>query len=380
MNNITENKFFIPGFAVVVTLIVVLILVVFRGGVPDDAVAVVDGEKVAKSDFNKILNIYASQSQQTTGKDKSKPVPPDPPTFSKCIANKKKSSSKKSKDSELKKQCQEEWESAREQIMTALVQAKWYENEAADRGIKVTDAEVKQRFVPLKQQTFPKEQDYKKFLKDTGQSEADLLKLVRNEMYKEKIRNQVTKSKPATDKEISEHYNKNKKDFITPASRNLLIVYTNKKSKADKAAAEIKGGTPWAKVAGKYSEDSSSKANGGKFDGVTEGQFEPKLNKAVFSAKKGETVGPIKTSLGYYVFRVTKVSAKKQQSLKEASETIKQTIKSERETKANDTFSKEFEEKWRGKTKCADLYKVSGLCDNAPKPKPTGETGAAAGN
>lgn len=62
MKNITSNKYFIPGFAVVVFLIVAFILVVFRGGVPSDAVASVDGNAIPITEFNKSLKLNATQT------------------------------------------------------------------------------------------------------------------------------------------------------------------------------------------------------------------------------------------------------------------------------------------------------------------------------
>lgn len=103
MKDITSNKYFIPGFALVVFLVVVLILTVFRGGVPDDAVASVDGNAIPVSEFNATLQM---QSTQTGG------VAPDPPEYTKCIANKKKTSPKLS-NSALKKQCEKDWKRPR---------------------------------------------------------------------------------------------------------------------------------------------------------------------------------------------------------------------------------------------------------------------------
>lgn len=374
MKNITSHKFFIPGFAIVMTLIVVLVLIVFRGGVPSDAVATVSGDSIMKAQFDKTMKIFASQTQPNA---KGAPVVPDPPDYTKCIANKRKTAPKKTTNEELKKQCKTEFETAKTQIMTALIQSKWYELEAKDRGINISAAEVKQRFTPLKQQTFPKAADYQKFLKSTGQSEEDLLKLVKNQVIQEKIREKVSKPHQPTAKDIEAEYNKNKQQYSKPASRDLLVVFTNKKSQADAAAAALRGGDSFAVVVKKYSKDSASKSQGGKFPAVAKGQFEPSLDKAVFSAKKSVLVGPVKTQFGYYLFKVTKITTATQQSLQQATPQIKQSLASGGQQKAFDTFQKEFTDKWTKKTKCADLYIVE-LCKNAPKKK-KGATPAVGG-
>lgn len=375
MKQITSNKYFIPGFALVVFIIVALILVVFRGGVPSDAVAKVSGTSIPVTKFNKTLVSFSSQTAGASGKA----VVPDPPNYTKCIANKQ-ASSKKLSTGALKKQCETEWNTAKTQIMTALVQQQWYEQEAEDRGIKISPAQVQARFLPLKQQSFPKEADYQKFLKSSGQTQADILTLVKASMIQEKVQAVAATAPTPTTGQVEAEYNKNKKNYATPASRDLSLVFNSSKAKADAAKAALDGGDDFAAVAKKYSQDSASKANGGKFPGVTKGQFPKPLDGEVFSATKGQIVGPIKTQYGYYVFQVTKITEGKQQSLKQASATIQQTLKSTAQQKAASSFQTEFTDKWRKKTKCAKLYKVPAVCGNTPKPKggSTATTGAAA--
>ncbi len=373
----TNSKYFIPGIiGAILLIILVTVLIRGGGGVPDDAVAKVKSEVIAKAKFDSVLGIYVTQSQPGA---KGKPVLPDPPNFTKCIANKRTLAPKKTTQKALKEQCLNEWNTAKEQIMTTLIQQKWYQLEAEERNIKVTDNEVKQKFLPLKQQTFPKAADYQKFLKNSGQTEQDLLNLVRNNLYQEKVREQVTKSDTITAADLKEYYDKNQERFVTPPTRDLKVVFTDKKGQASAAAAALKSGDSWTVVVRKYSQDNASKQSGGKFPGVSKGQFEPSLDKAVFKAKKGQIVGPVKTQFGYYVFEVDKANAEKKQTLKEAEPTIKQAIQSEQQQKKFDAFQKEFTDKWRKKTKCADLYKIE-LCKNGPEPKePTAAAGAAGG-
>ena len=93
----------------------------------------------------------------------------------------------------------------------------WIEGEAKEQGIKVTDAEVKKSFEAQKKQSFPKEADYQKFLKDSGQTEADILQRVRLDLLSNKIRDKVIKGKDkVTDAQISDFYNKNKDRFAQP--------------------------------------------------------------------------------------------------------------------------------------------------------------------
>ena len=81
-------------------------------------------------------------------------------------------------------------------------------------------------------------------------------------------------------------------------------------------------------------------------------------------------MGPIKTQYGYYVFSVSDITKASQQSLAEAKETIKQTLSSQGQSKALDTFVKDFTKRWKEKTECSEGYKTSD-CSNGPKATPT---------
>jgi foldase protein PrsA len=346
----------IGGLALVAVL-VVLIFNYSSRGVPSDAVATVDGNAIPVSEFNRMLKMNSQSG-----------VVPDPPDFKNCIAGKKKTSPKLS-DSALKKTCEKEWDTAKTGIMTALVQQKWFELEAEDRGIDVKDAEVKARFAQLKQQSFPKEADYKKFLKQYNQTEAQILTLVRASMIQEKVQQEVSTIPTPSTGQVKDEYEKNKDKYATPATSDLNLVFNSSKAKAEAAKSALDGGASWATVAKQYSQDSVSKQNGGKFPGVTKGQFPDELDKAIFSSKKGTVVGPIKTQYGYYIFEVTKTTAGKQQSLAQASTQIKSAIQQEAQQKSQQDFQKNFQEKWRKKTRCADDFKVPAVCGNTKKPK-----------
>jgi foldase protein PrsA len=341
------------------------------GGVPGDAVATVDGNSISKSDFDHWMTVAAKSGGQSGA------AAPKPPAFTDCIKQKRKTTPKPAKgqpkvtDSQLKTQCKQEYNSLRDQVMQLLVSFEWIEGEAKAKGIKVSDKEVKASFDKQKKQAFPKAADFDKFLKDSGQTEGDILKRVRLDTLSNKIRDKVTKGKDkVTDAQIAAFYNKNKARFAQPERRDLRIVLTKDKAKAEKAKKAIEGGQSFKSVAKKYSIDQASKAQGGKLPAVAKGQQEKALDTAIFAADKGKLVGPVKTQFGYYVFEVTKVNKATQQSLEQAKATIKQTLASQNQQKSLDSFVKSFRKRWKAKTECRDAYRTQD-CKNAPKATPT---------
>jgi foldase protein PrsA len=350
------------------------------GGVPGNAVATVDGNSIEKSDFDHWLTVAAKSGGQSGA------AAPKPPDFAACVSQKRKTTPKPAKgqpkvtDSQLKSQCKQEYGSLRDQVMQLLISFDWIEGEAKAKGVKVTDKEVKASFDKQKKQAFPKAADFDKFLKDSGQTEADILKRVRLDTLSNKIREKVTKGKDkVSDAQIAAYYNKNKQRFAQPERRDLRIVLTKDKAKAQQAKDAIKGGQSFKAVAKKYSIDQASKAQGGKLPAVAKGQQEKALDTAIFSAKKGELTGPVKTQFGYYVFEVTKITKASQQSLDQAKTTIKQTLASQNQQKALDKFVKGFRKRWKAKTDCAKAYRTQD-CKNAPKATPTPTPTAPAGS
>ena len=53
-------------------------------------------------------------------------------------------------------------------MLGLLISFEWIDREAAEQGVKVTDDEVNKEFAEQKKQSFPKEADFKKFLKQSG--------------------------------------------------------------------------------------------------------------------------------------------------------------------------------------------------------------------
>jgi foldase protein PrsA len=323
------------------------------------------------------LQVAARSSGQ--GAAAKAPVPPD---FKECIAQKRKTTPKPAKgqpevtDEQLKTQCKQEYEQLRDQVLQLLISFQWLEGEAAEQDIKVTDAEVKKSFEQQKKQSFPKAADFEKFLKDSGQSEADVLLQVKADLLATKIRDKVVKGKDkVSDAQIQDFYNKNKARFAQPEKRDLQVVLTKGEAKAGQARKALASGQSWKAVSKKFSIDEASKAQGGKLPAQAEGTLEKQLDEAVFKAAKGKLSGPVKTQFGFYVFEVTKVTPASQQTLEQAKETIRQTLQSQNQQKALEAFSKDYSERWKKKTDCRDGYVVQ-QCKQGPKATPTPTPGA----
>jgi foldase protein PrsA len=346
-------------------------------GVPSNGVARIGDAVITKEQFNHWLGAAAHGSSAPG----SSVVVPDPPDFTKCVANQAKqpvpTGAKKPSNVQLKTQCKQQYDALKQQVMQFLVSAEWIQLEAKRQGVNVSDKAVQKQFQDQKKQSFKQDADYQKFLQTSGMSEADLLFRVKLDVISNDVRAKIVKGKDKVlDAQISSYYDKNKQRFAQPERRDLLVILTRTKAQADQAKAALGAGKKWAAVAKKFSIDQASKAQGGKLPGVAKGQQEKAFDDAIFAASKGQTVGPVKTQFGFYLFQVTKVTAASQQTLDQTKETIRSLLKSQNQQKALNDFVTKFRKDYKAKTKCAKDFIIPD-CSNAPKTTSTSAAGGA---
>jgi foldase protein PrsA len=333
---------------------------------PPGAVAKVGDSEITQAEFDKWLKTAVSGQAQGGAV-----AVPDPPDFTKCVAAKKKGPAPegqgKPSDSQLKKQCEQEYNQLKREVMQFLIQAEWVQQEADQQGIEVSQKAVEKSLEDQKKQAFPSEKAYREFLKTSGMSQEDILFRVELDQLQQKLTQKVTEdAKNVSNADIQEYYEKNKQRFAQPERRDLRVVLTKTEAQANRAKQALDDGSSWKQVVRQYSIDEASKAQQGRLPAVAEGQQEKALDEAVFAAEKRKIEGPVKTQFGWYVFEVEKITPASQQSLDQSKETIKNLLRSERQQKTLDTWIKDFREEYKDQTDCAEDFRIP-ECKNAPK-------------
>ena len=136
------------------------------GGIPSDAVVQIDGQPITKETFKHWLNVAAAASATTTARPKAvKPVIPEPPAYTACIAHLQAIEPKPDKGQQaktpaaLKAECEQQYESLKQQTLGFLTSLEWVFDEAREKGVEVSDQQVMAHFEELKREQFPKEAD-----------------------------------------------------------------------------------------------------------------------------------------------------------------------------------------------------------------------------
>jgi foldase protein PrsA len=339
--------------------------------VPRDAVANVDGEIITKKRFDHWLQ--AAARSQGAAQPGTPVAVPDPPRFDRCAAEKVRQpqgrGAPKLNPQQAREMCRQEYDVLRDQVMQFLISSRWVELEAAEQGVEATPAEVDRTFQEQKQQSFPSDREYQQFLRASGQTEQDIKYRVELDVLSNAVRKKVVGDQgEVSNAEIRDYYNRNRSQFGQPERRELSVVVTENQARARRAKQALEDDQSFRAVARRYSIDDASKRSGGKLT-VTKGQQEQALDQAVFSARRGQLVGPVKTQLGWYVFRVDKITPGSQQSFDQSRETIKSQLRAEKEQKALDKFVREFQREYKEKTNCARGYVIY-QCKNGPKEPP----------
>jgi foldase protein PrsA len=355
-----------PIAALGAVLLVGVTLAACGGGIPGNAVVSVNGTPITTATFNHWMQVAAGSSAAAAAGQAAKPVVPDPPTYKACVAHLEATAPKPAKGqpkptaATYKAQCAQQYTALKQQVLGFLISANWVLGEAGEKGVKVSDNEVKKQFNQIKSQQFPKEADFQKFLASSGQTVSDLLLRVKLDMLSQKIQQKVTKDagKKPSQQEIKSYYEQHKSQYGQPERRNILIVLTKTQAQAESAKKEIESGKSFATVAKKVSIDPVSKAAGGSLPGVVKGQEQKSLDEAIFKAKLNALGGPVKTPFGYYLYEVKKTLPANQQPLSSAQSSIQQQLTAQKQQKALSDFVKEFRKKWEGRTECRSEYAV----------------------
>jgi len=132
--------------------------------------------------------------------------------------------------------------------------------------------------------------------------------------YVEIRRDAVAADVTVTEQELKEFYELNKDRFQQDEqrqARHILILFDDDEAGAETVANEIitrtRSGESFESLAGQYSKDGATSANGGDLGLKTRSQLPDALGDAVFSMQEGEIRGPIKGEFGFHIVRLDKI-------------------------------------------------------------------------
>jgi hypothetical protein len=141
--------------------------------VPPDAAAEVIGQPITVTAFDHWMLVAAKAS---AGSASVVVVPLQPPGFASCLAQVRKKLHRLAKDSNAKIElyCHRLFRSLNSDVLDFLIKAHWYEAAAAHRGIAFTGRRITEKYDEEKRQQFATGRAFRAFLRQTGQTVADV--------------------------------------------------------------------------------------------------------------------------------------------------------------------------------------------------------------
>lgn len=144
--------------------------------IPAGSVAVVVGKPITVRTFDHWMYV-AAKGQAADSSSAPLIVPTDPPDFKGCIAQVRRQipSLKDVSDQVLRRDCRQLFTSMSSQVLDFLITANWFEDQAAAEHVVISATDVRNALEKAKRQEFRSAGAFRKFLKETGQTEHDLL-------------------------------------------------------------------------------------------------------------------------------------------------------------------------------------------------------------
>jgi parvulin-like peptidyl-prolyl isomerase len=158
--------------------------------------------------------------------------------------------------------------------------------------------------------------------------------IARTKLVSYKFRNEIT----ITDDDIQRYYLAHQKEFskVKQADISHILIEVPPDSSAGQqkklfetagtVISKIKNGEAFSDAAVQYSDDKYTKKSGGYLGPVEEGSLYPVLNSAIFKAKPGDILGPIRTPVGYEIILVNGFKSSELLPLKDIKEKIRNDI------------------------------------------------------
>jgi hypothetical protein len=132
---------------------------------------------------------------------------------------------------------------------------------------------------------------------------------INEKQFKTLIYNQVLKQK------VQDYYEQNGLWYQFKVRHILIKVDSgadqktidSAKAKADMVLKLINGGKDFSAMAKEYTNDEATKENGGDLGYISRGKADPDFETAVFAAKKGDLLGPVRTQYGWHLMIIDDV-------------------------------------------------------------------------
>jgi len=287
--------------AIVIFIAIVMLCVSAQAATINKLVAVVNDEVITQQDVDQLLAVlYAQYSQEYKG------------------------------DELLQKM-----EQVKKDILNQIIEDKLVLSRAKELGIKITESEIDDRLEYIKK-GFPSEDEFYKTLEAQGVTVANLKDRYRDQIMMKKLVDYEVKSKISVLPSETNDYFEKRKDLFKEGDKyrvkNILIKAKDDVSfelvrvEIESVYNKLKEGGNFDDLAMQYSQGPNAQ-KGGDMGYIEQGQMLEALDKAIFKLiKPGEFSEPVKSEIGYHIFKLEDIQYGKRSSFEDVKENIQMMI------------------------------------------------------
>ena len=212
-----------------------------------------------------------------------------------------------------------------------------------DYHIRPDDKEIDARIKNIQNQ-FKDRKTFEARLAATGSSLTALRAQIQDQVMREELVKKAEKISVSND-EARKYFDAHKDTLGTPAAVRVRDIMVASENAANDLLVALKSGADFSKVAKEVSLDTATKGQGGDMGFIPRGMLQPQIEKAVFTAKPGEVVGPLSLPNGYFLLKVEGFRQAKPASYKDVSSRLKAALLADKITKAWPQFLQDLRRK-----------------------------------
>jgi len=205
----------------------------------------------------------------------------------------------------------------RDRLLAGIIEGRIQLQQAEREKIVVEDAEVSEQVTDIMQKLNAKTaQEFEALLKDQGLTADGVRKRLREQLMIQRLtRRKVALRISVTEQEIDRYLTENRDKLETGlafTARHILFLpsrgdgeegWDAAQRKAEQVYALLLGGRDFAGLAKEYSEDASGK-DGGDLGTLKRGELAPEIEAAILKLEPGEFSAPVRSGVGYHLFRL----------------------------------------------------------------------------
>lgn len=209
------------------------------------------------------------------------------------------------------KEFDEKMKEAEQEFLNKAIEDKLILSEAKRRQIVLKDVEVDEIMSEVRNK-FPNREVFLNSLTDQGLTEKKLWNRFRDQLMMQKLVDYEVRSKVSVSPgEVSEYYKTHSEEFVQGDRvrlQQILIRIGDRSEEEAKAFAQslverLQGGASFEELARTYSQGVEGK-DGGEMGWMEKGQLMGEIDEKVFALEKNRITEPIRSSLGYHIFKV----------------------------------------------------------------------------